>query len=37
MVEVSRLDDVLRRGWAELPGQIAEVRRLDEERRNLAP
>ena len=35
MVELSRLDDVLRRGWAELPGQIAEVRRLDEERRNL--
>jgi seryl-tRNA synthetase len=35
MVEVSRLDDVLRRGWPELPGQIAEVRRLDEERRNL--
>ncbi len=35
MVEVGRLDDVLRRGWPELPGQIAEVRQLDEERRTL--
>ena len=35
MVEVGRLDDVLRRGWPELPGQIAEVRQLDEERRAL--
>ncbi len=35
MVELGRLDDVLRRGWTELPAQIAEVRRLDEERRNL--
>ena len=35
MVEVGRLDDVLRRGWPELPGQIAGVRQLDEERRTL--
>ncbi|HEU5061277.1 MAG TPA: serine--tRNA ligase [Kofleriaceae bacterium] len=35
MVELGRLDDVLRRGWTELPGQIAAVRRLDEERRTL--